>query len=189
LALQQELNLSMSDMILPFKGAVPRIEEGVFIAPNAAVIGDVEIGRESGIWYSVTLRGDVAGIRIGAKTNIQDGTVIHTASGDVGSGEKRGTSIGDGVTVGHCAVLHACTLEDGSFVGMGAVVLDGAVIESGAMVAAGALIGPNKRVAAGELWAGVPARCIRRLSPEEGEAIKISADHYVSLTRDYLAEG
>ena len=166
-------------LILPYQGKLPQIATDAFIAANATVIGDVEIGAGSGIWFGCVLRGDVHSIRIGRMTNIQDGTVIHVSSG------KAGTSVGDGVTVGHMAVLHACTLEDDSFVGMKACVMDFAVVESGAMVAAGALVAPGKRVRRGELWAGSPARLMRQLSEEEMAYFKTSAEHYAELARSY----
>src|SRR5690606_27614238 len=123
--------------------------------------GDVTVGAETGIWFGCVLRGDVDRIRIGARTNIQDGTVVHVSHRD------GPTVIGDEVTVGHLALLHACTLEDRSFVGMKACVMDGAVVESGAMVAAGALVTPGKRVPSGQLWAGSPARPMRDLTEAE----------------------
>jgi carbonic anhydrase/acetyltransferase-like protein (isoleucine patch superfamily) len=169
----------MSALILPWNGILPQLAEDVWIAPNAAVIGDVAIGPGSGVWFACTLRGDVNEIRIGARTNIQDGTVVHVTSGG------HGTYVGDDVTVGHAAILHACTLEDGSFVGMQACVMDGAVVESGAMVAAGALVTGGKRVRAGELWAGRPAKMLRQLTPEERASIPVSAARYAELAARY----
>src|SRR5580693_6024893 len=136
-------------IILAYRGVMPKIDPTAFIAPGAVIIGDVEIGPETSIWFGCVLRGDVNVIRIGARTNIQDGTVIHVASGlqparmGAGSGIPEGgypTIIGDDVTVGHMALLHACTLADNSFVGMRATVMDGCVVESFAMLAAGALL-------------------------------------------------
>lgn len=166
-------------LILSYRSAYPRLAADVFVAPTACVIGDVEVGAGTGLWFGVVVRGDVNDIRIGARTNIQDGTVIHVTGGG------HGTRIGDGVTVGHMAVLHACTLEDGSFVGMTACVMDGAVVESGAMVAAGALVTPNKRVPSGELWAGSPARFMRKLTEAEKDYIPVSADKYAKLAAEY----
>ena len=170
----------MSGLIMPYGGKHPEIAADAFIAANAAVIGDVVIGAQSSIWFSCTVRGDGNFIRIGARTNIQDGTVIHVDSTSLP------TIIGDDVTVGHMALIHACTLEDGSFVGMGATVMDGAVVESGAMVAAGALVTPGKRVPAGELWAGSPAKMWRDLGDHERATLTDAAAHYVALARDYL---
>ncbi len=170
----------MSGIIRPYKGIVPKLGRDVFIAENAALIGDVVIGDESNIWYGVVMRGDVHEIRVGARTNIQDGTIVHVTSG------RFGTYIGSDVTIGHAAILHACTLGDVSFVGMGATVMDGAVVEDGAMVAAGALVTPGKRVKSGELWAGSPAKLMRMLSEDDLKAFKLSADHYVKLAGEYL---
>ena len=169
----------MSGLLLPWKGVLPIIDSSAFIAPNATVIGDTVIGADSNIWFGVVIRGDVHEIRIGARTNIQDGTIVHAAEG------KFGTYIGDDITIGHAAIIHACTLESGCFVGMGACVLDGAVVEAGEMVAAGALITPGKRVPTGELWAGNPAKKLRDLTPADLEGFKISVKKYVNLGRGY----
>ena len=170
----------MSGLILPFKGVHPRIAENAFIAPTAAVIGDTEIADQASLWFGVIVRGDVNVIRIGARTNIQDGTVVHAAT------DTFGTYIGSEVTIGHAAVVHACTIEDRAFVGIKAVVMDGAVVEAGAMVAAGALVGPGKRVPSGELWAGSPARFLRKLGPEDERQFGWIAAHYVTLAQAYL---
>jgi carbonic anhydrase/acetyltransferase-like protein (isoleucine patch superfamily) len=170
----------MSQFIIPFKGILPKIEAGAFIAQNAAVIGDVEIGAESSVWYGCALRGDVNPIRIGKRTNIQDGTVIHTTH------DFQGTYIGDNVTVGHMAILHACTVEDYGFVGMQACAMDGAVVKTKGMLAAGALLTPGKVVPSGQLWAGRPAKFMRDLTAEELAFLSYSADHYVKLSREYL---
>ena len=167
-------------IIMDYGGKSPDIAADAFIAPNAAVIGDVVIGAQSSIWFACTVRGDGNFIRIGARTNIQDGTVIHVDSASLP------TIIGDDVTVGHMALIHACTLENGSFVGMAATVMDGAVVETGAMVAAGALVTPGKRIPAGELWAGSPARKWRDLTDHERATLTDAAAHYVELARGYL---
>lgn len=158
---------------------MPKIHDSAFIAPNAAVVGDVEIGEGSQIWYGCSLRGDVNPIKIGARTNIQDNTVIHTTS------DFQGTIVGDDVTVGHSAILHACTVEDMGFVGMQACVMDGAVVESKAMLAAGALLTPGKVVPTGQLWAGRPAKYMRDMTQEELDYIEWSAPHYVELGREH----
>ncbi|WP_029009955.1 gamma carbonic anhydrase family protein [Azospirillum halopraeferens] len=169
----------MSGVILPFRGVRPRIDPAAFVAPTAAVAGDVTIGPDSSVWFGCTLRGDVNDIIIGARSNLQDGTVVHVSS------TGQGTYVGDEVTVGHMALLHACTLESGCFIGMKACIMDGAVVESGAMVAAGALVTPGKRVKAGELWAGAPARFVRMVSAaERAEFARLSA-LYVDLAREY----
>ncbi|MFH1804651.1 MAG: gamma carbonic anhydrase family protein [Pseudomonadota bacterium] len=166
-------------MLLPYRGVMPRLSPTAFIAPNATIIGDVEIGADSGIWFGCVIRGDVHEIRIGARTNIQDLTMVHVAKG------KFGTYIGDDVTIGHAAVIHACSLGNLSFVGMSATVMDGCVIEDGAMLGAGALLAPGKRIPSGELWAGVPARKVRDLRPDEIEAFRVSADRYAELGAEY----
>ena len=169
----------MNDHILSWRGVEPRIHESAFIAPTAVVIGDAVIGANSSIWFGTVVRGDVHEIRIGDRTNIQDNSVVHVTSG------KYGTYIGSDITIGHRAILHACVLEDGCFVGMGAVVMDGAVVESGAMVAANAMITPGKRVKSGELWAGSPARFLRRLSREEVDDFSVVGGKYLDLCRKY----
>ena len=166
-------------LILPYRDHVPKIAADAFIAPSASVIGDVEIGAGASIWFGCTLRGDVHEIRIGARSNIQDGTVIHV------SYQQAGTYVGADVLVGHMAVLHACTVEDGAFIGMGAVVLDKAVVEAGAMVAAGAMVTPGKRVPAGQLWTGRPARYARDLTEDEIAFNKWAVGHYCELAAEY----
>ncbi len=164
---------------LPFAGLEPRIAADAFVAPGAVVIGDVEIGAESSVWFGCVLRGDINYIRVGARTNLQDGTIVHVDQ------DAYATVIGDDVTVGHAAVIHACTLESACFVGMRATVMDGAVVESGAMVAAGALVTPGKRVSGGELWAGSPARRVRALSDGEAAGLTEIAGRYARLARAY----
>lgn len=166
-------------IILPYRGTRPRIAPAAFVAPGAAVIGDVEIGAGSSVWFGCVLRGDVNFITVGARSNLQDGAVVHVAS------DGPATIIGDDVTVGHAAVIHACTLESGCFVGIRATVMDGAVVESGAMVAAGALVTPGKRVPSGELWAGAPARKLRALSADEIAGLTDIARRYVLLAESY----
>jgi carbonic anhydrase/acetyltransferase-like protein (isoleucine patch superfamily) len=181
----------MSGLILPFGNLVPRIAEDAFIAANATVIGDVAIGAQSGIWFGCVVRGDGNSIRIGERTNIQDGTVIHVnAERDGGRGAVGWrTTIGSDITVGHLALLHACTLEDGAFVGMKACVMDGCVVEGQGMVAAGALLTPGKRVRKGELWGGSPAKLMRQLSAAEFEYLAYSAQHYIELAAVYRRQG
>ena len=174
----------MTGKILPYRGILPTIADDSFIAGTAVVIGDVEIGARSSLWCGVVVRGDVNKVRIGADTNIQDGTVVHVDS------RKYGTFIGDRITIGHMALIHACTLEDDCFVGMKACVMDGAVVESGAMVAAAALVTPGKRVRAGELWSGVPAKPLRKLSEAEIAGFREAAERYAVLAAEYrLAAG
>jgi len=172
----------MSGHILPYQGRLPTIADDVFVAPTATVIGDVIIGAGTNVWFNCVIRGDVHEIRIGERTNIQDGTIVHVTGG------KLGTYIGSDITIGHGAILHACTLEDGCFVGMGAVILDGAHVESGAMVAAGAVVSPGKLIKAGELWAGNPARLLRQLSEQDQAFFPVSAANYVALAGRYRDE-
>jgi carbonic anhydrase/acetyltransferase-like protein (isoleucine patch superfamily) len=177
----------MNPIILPYQGEYapngvrPTISPRAFVAPGAVVVGDVEIGADSGFWFGCVARGDVNVVRIGERTNVQDGTVVHVT-------RRTGpTHIGSGVTIGHACVLHACVLEDDCFVGMRATLMDGAVVERGGWVAAGALVTPGKRVPAGEIWAGNPAKFFRRLTQEETDFIRVSADNYVKHAREYLA--
>ena len=166
-------------LILPYKGKTPKIHPTAFIAPGAVVIGDVEIGAESSVWFGCVVRWDVNVIRIGARTNIQDGTVIHVAE------EGKGTFIGDHVTVGHMVLLHDCTVEEGGFVGMKSAVMDGAKIESQGMLAAGALLTPYKTVGRGQLWAGSPAKFWRDLSPKDLAEFDKRVQQYVGLAKAY----
>ncbi len=170
-------------LILPYKGTMPRIDKTAFIAPNAVVVGDVEIGAGTSIWFDCVLRGDINYIRVGARTNLQDGTIVHV------NGRQFATHIGSDVTVGHMCLLHACTIEDGAFIGMQATVMDGAVVETGAMVAAGALVTPGKRVKTGELWAGSPAKFLRAVGEKEIEMMTRIAPEYVELGREYVRAG
>ena len=167
--------------LLPYFHALPKVSEQAYVAPSAYIVGDVEVGAGSGIWFGCSIRGDVAEVCIGKDTNIQDGTVIHVTRGG------HPTIIGDGVTVGHQALLHACKLEDLCFVGMGATIMDDAVVESGAMVAAGALITPGKRVPSGEIWAGNPGKFFRKMTQAEIEHIAASRDNYVKHAAEYLS--
>src|SRR5687767_13817637 len=153
--------------LLSFGGKAPRIDPQAFVAPGAQLIGDVEIGAEASIWYNCVLRGDVNRIRIGARTNIQDGSVVHVDSPKPGHEEGHPTLIGADVLIGHLAMVHGCILHDRAFVGLGAIVMDGCEIESDAMLAAGAMLTPGKRIPSGQLWAGRPAKYNRDLTPEE----------------------
>jgi carbonic anhydrase/acetyltransferase-like protein (isoleucine patch superfamily) len=167
-------------MIRAYKNVAPTIAKDAFIAEGAVVIGDVHIGAESNVWFGCVIRGDVNIIRIGSRTNIQDGTVIHVT-------RKTGpTIIGSGVTIGHSVLLHACTLEDDCFIAMHSTIMDGAVVESGAWVAGGALVTPNKRILKGQIWGGNPARYLRDMKEEEKQFIAISSKNYVELAKDYL---
>ncbi len=174
--------------IRPYRGALPRLGERVYIDPMASVIGDVELGDDVSVWPFTVIRGDVNFVRIGARTNVQDGTVIHVSHD--GPHAKLGgfaTVIGEDVTIGHKAIVHACRIGDASLIGMGAIVLDGAVVEKHGFLGAGAVLTPGKVVGEGEMWLGSPARFARRLSDAEIEALHYSAGHYVRLKDEYLA--
>lgn len=171
----------MPAVLRSYAGKHPRVGKGVFLAETCAVIGDVEIGDESSVWYSTVLRGDVMSIRIGARTSIQDGTVVHVMSSGLG------TTVGDDCTVGHGVILHACTIEDGCLIGMGSTILDGARIGRGSLVGAGALVTLGTDIPPGSLVLGAPARVVRPVHPKEREQIEFSARTYVELTRRYLA--
>jgi carbonic anhydrase/acetyltransferase-like protein (isoleucine patch superfamily) len=165
--------------VFSLDGVVPTIAPDAFIAPTAAVIGDVIIGSETGIWFHCVLRADMDAIRIGARTNIQDGTVIHIDSGGLS------THIGDDVTVGHNATIHACTLKNRAFVGIGATVLDGAVIEEGGMLAAGGLLTPGKTIGPNELWTGSPAKLRRVMDDDERKKFARNAEVYRALAKRF----
>lgn len=169
----------MKYFVMPYKTVMPKIHQEAFVAPTAAIIGDVTIGKNSGIWFNCVLRGDVEPIIIGENTNIQDGSVIHVTRG----GGK--TIIGNNVTIGHKVLLHACHLMDECFVGMGAIVMDNVVVETGAMVAAGSLVTNNKIIPRGEIWAGNPAKFFRYLTKAESDFIMISANNYRKHVEEY----
>ncbi|TRW14115.1 gamma carbonic anhydrase family protein [Glacieibacterium frigidum] len=162
-----------------FGGAYPQVADDVFIAAGAQVIGNVSIGAGASIWFNCVLRGDVMPIAVGARSNIQDGTVVHVSRG------THGTVIGSDCLIGHMAMIHRCTLHDHAFVGLGSIVMDGCVIESDAMLAAGSLLTPGKVVRTGELWTGRPAAFARRLSPIEIERNRSAAAGYVELASLY----
>ena len=167
-------------IISPYKDLIPTIHDTAFIAENAFINGDVEIGEEASIWYGCVLRGDVDEIKVGARSNIQDGSTLHSTR------DVQGVYVGDDVTIGHMCLIHACTIESNGFVGMGSVVLDEAVIEGGAMLAAGSLLTPGKRIPKGELWAGRPAKFMRALTEADYEMMRDNAQEYVDLSRQYL---
>jgi len=170
--------------LIPFNGEMPVIHQTAFIAPGCQIIGRVTIGAQAGIWFNCVLRGDVNTISIGARSNIQDGTVIHCDSDFDGSGGYP-TIIGEDVLVGHMALLHGCTIEDRGFVGLGAVVMNGCVIESDGMLAAGAMLTPGKRLPNRQLWAGRPARYLRDLTDAEVTANQLGVAHYVQNGQAY----
>ena len=173
--------------IIPFNGKTPVIHPSAFIAPGCRIIGDVEIGEDASIWYNCVIRADVNRVRIGARTNVQDGTVIHCDSaGERDDGRPLDgwpTIIGDDVLIGHMAMIHGCTLQDRSFVGLGAIVMDGCVVESDGMLAAGALLSPGKTLPHRQLWAGRPAKYMRDLSDDALVQLRGGADRYVHYAK------
>ncbi|MHA1571066.1 MAG: gamma carbonic anhydrase family protein [Alphaproteobacteria bacterium] len=169
-------------MIIPYKGAEPKISADAWIAPNAVVTGDVEIGPGSAIWFGCTVRGDVNIVRIGAGTNLQDNSVIHV------SREKFGTFISDDVLIGHMCLIHACTIGERATVGMQSCVMDGAVVEPEAMVAGGSLVTPGKLVKSRQLWGGRPAKYMRDLSAGEVDEMLVATRRYAEYAETYRRE-
>ncbi|HHH35861.1 MAG TPA: gamma carbonic anhydrase family protein [Gammaproteobacteria bacterium] len=170
-----------------FCGSSPRIAPSAYVDETALVIGDVTIGEDSSLWPMAVARGDVHRITIGARTNIQDGSILHVTQDNAFNPGGFPLNIGDEVTVGHGAILHACTIGDRVLVGMGATVLDGAVIHGHAMIAAGALVPPGKVLDGGYLYVGSPARQVRPLTDKELEYLAFSARHYVALKNQHQA--
>lgn len=175
----------MADLI-DFGGKRPAIADDAFVAPGARLIGDVAIGPLSSIWYNCVLRGDLNRIVIGARSNIQDGSVVHVDPPGSGVGGRE-TIIGDDVLIGHMAMLHGCRLHDRAFVGLGSIVMDGCTIEPDGMLGAGSLLSPGKTIGTGELWLGRPARKLRLLTPEEIAANGRGAARYVALAKAHQA--
>jgi carbonic anhydrase/acetyltransferase-like protein (isoleucine patch superfamily) len=160
-------------LILPVKNIHPQLGENCFLAPNATLVGDVTLGDDCSVWFNAVIRGDVNSIRIGNKTNIQDGAVIHCTY------QKAATVIGNNVSVGHNAIVHGCTVQDNVLIGMGAIVMDNAVVESNCIVAAGAIVLENTRCESGYIYAGIPAKKVKPLSPEQTAALGQTASNYV----------
>jgi carbonic anhydrase/acetyltransferase-like protein (isoleucine patch superfamily) len=168
-------------MIREYSGRAPKIASAAFIAESADVIGDVEVGANASVWFQTVLRGDIEPIRIGAHSNIQDGSVVHTIMGSP-------VVVGDWVTVGHRAVLHGCTIESHCLVGMGAIVLNNVRVGEGSIVAAGALVLENTVIPPRSLYVGVPARFQRQLTDADRSFIDAHAQHYLQYKENYLAE-
>lgn len=160
-----------------FNGISPNIAASAFVAPGARIIGNVTIGEDSSIWYNCVLRGDVDRITVGARSNVQDGTVVHVTT------NRWRTEIGDDVLIGHLAMIHGCIVENHGFIGLGAIVMDGCVVSEGGMLAAGALLTPGTAIGRGELWAGRPARLLRMLTGEDLARNRAGAAGYVALAR------
>jgi carbonic anhydrase/acetyltransferase-like protein (isoleucine patch superfamily) len=166
--------------IIAINGKSPRIDDSAFIAPGCRIIGDVEIGPGASIWYNCVLRADVNLIRIGARSNVQDGTVIHCDGPGPGRPpEGYPTLIGEDCLIGHMAMIHGCTLADRAFVGLGAIVMDGCVIGSEAMLGAGALLPQHKEIGARELWTGRPARMVKTIDDMMAMGMAMGVHHYV----------
>jgi carbonic anhydrase/acetyltransferase-like protein (isoleucine patch superfamily) len=176
-------------MIRAFRGVRPQLGARVFVDPSAQLVGDIEIGDDASIWPLVAARGDVNRIRIGARSNVQDNSVLHvTHDGPYSPGGVM-LKIGEDVTVGHGVILHACTIGDRCLIGMGAIVMDEVVVEDECYIAAGSLVPPRKHLKSGWLYRGSPAVAARELSPREREQLLYSAQHYVRLKDAYLEGG
>ena len=173
-------------MIRSFNNINPEIHETAYIDEQSTVIGNVKIGQDSAIWPQVVVRGDINSITIGDRTNIQDGSILHVTHASDFCPSGYSLSIGNDVTVGHSAVIHACTIKDTVLIGMGSIILDGAIINSNCMLAAGALVGPGKELESGFLYVGSPAKKLRELSEREMEFLSYSAKGYVDLKNQYM---
>lgn len=168
------------EQLLTFDGNAPQVDPTAFVAPNATLIGRATLGADSSAFYGVVVRGDSSSITVGDRSNLQDNVVLHADHGFP-------TTIGNGVSIGHTAVVHGCTVEDDCLIGMGATIMNGAVIGAGSLVAGGAVILEGTIVPPGSLVAGVPAKVRRELSEEERQGIRANADHYVELARKHKA--
>lgn len=158
---------------MTLNGNTPEIGKDSFVAPNATIIGDVVIGEKCSIWYNAVIRGDVHSIRIGNETNIQDGTIVHATY------KKCGTTLGNRVSIGHAVILHGCTIDDGTLIGMGAIIMDQAHIPKHCLVGAGSLVTENSKFEEGSLIIGRPAKAVRKLTPKEIGLLEKSADNYL----------
>ena len=163
-------------MLIEYEGITPKVHDSVFIAPGAMLIGDVTIGEESSVWFNCVLRGDLEPIRIGCRTNVQDGAIIHMD-------REMPCLIGDDVTIGHGAILHSCIIGTDALIGMGAILLSGSVIGERAIVAAGALVREGQEIPPDTLAMGVPAKVVREVTEDELERVRIGKDDYVSRAR------
>lgn len=167
--------------LTPYLGRFPKVHPTAFVAPSADLIGDVEVGEEASIWYGAVLRGDINRIIIGAGSNVQDNAVVHLA-------DEFPAIIGRLVTIGHSAVIHACTIEDECLIGMGAIVLDGAVVGARSIVGAGALVTPGTIIPPGSMVLGSPAKVTRQLETERQEGLRSWAEKYIRVSRNYLSQ-
>ena len=167
-------------MLRPYRGVVPRVHPTAFIDASAQIIGDVEVGEESSVWMCAVVRGDVNVIRVGRRSNIQDGAVVHAMTG------THETHIGDAVTIGHAAVIHGCTIEAQCLIGIGAILLNGSRIGEGSIVAAGTLVTEDLQVPPASLVMGSPGKVKRQLTPKEVDEIRLYADRYVGYRLNYM---
>ena len=174
-------------MLRPFNGKHPQLEQGAWIDETAVLIGDVQVREEASVWPASVLRGDVNRIEIGARTNIQDGTIVHVTHDGPYTPGGIPTLVGEDVTVGHRAIIHACTIGNRVLVGMGAVLMDGAVVEDDVIIGGGSLVSPGKRLLSGRLYVGSPARAVRELNAREREHLVYSARHYVQVKQQHEA--
>jgi carbonic anhydrase/acetyltransferase-like protein (isoleucine patch superfamily) len=168
-------------LVLPYAGVTPRLGRDVFVAPNATLIGDVELGDQASVWFGAVLRGDIGSIRIGARTNVQDLACVHLTEG------QSQTIVGADVTIGHGAILHGCSVGDGCLIGMGSILLDNAVIGEGSLVAAGTLVPPRMVIPPRSVVRGSPAMVLREVTPEEGAMGRSGAEHYVTNAARFRA--
>lgn len=171
--------------IRPYKNISPTVAPSAYVDESAVVIGDVVIGEDSSVWPLCVLRGDVNFIRVGSRTNIQDGTIVHVTHRHADMPEGRATIIGNDVTIGHQCVVHACTIEDRCLIGIGSIILDGAVLRAGMLLGAGSLVTEGKELDGGYLWLGRPAQRIRELTEKERRWLEYSAQNYARLKNDY----
>lgn len=178
----------MPPVLRAFQNTYPSIGNSVYIDPFSSIIGAVELADDVSIWPMCVLRGDVNHIKVGKRSNIQDGSVLHVARKGEASIEGYSLHIGEDVTVGHKAMLHACIIGDRVLIGMGAIVLDNAEIDSDIILGAGSLVPPNKHLESGYLYMGSPVKKVRELTIEEREFLKRSASHYVKLKNEYLSQ-
>ena len=172
--------------IRPYKGILPKFGARVYVDESAAIIGDVQIGDDTSIWPMCSVRGDVNFIRVGARTNIQDNSVLHGTHRYPELPEGWSCVVGDDVTIGHQCVIHSCTVGNRCLIGMGSIILDGAVLHDGVLLGAGSLVTEGKELEGGYLWLGRPAKKVRALTEQEMAWFKYSAKHYVKLKDDYL---
>ncbi|MEJ2766748.1 gamma carbonic anhydrase family protein [Photobacterium sp. MCCC 1A19761] len=179
----------MQNALRPYKGIYPSLSSTTYVNDTAVLVGDIHLAEDSSIWPLVAARGDVNTIRIGARTNVQDGSVLHVTRKSPSNPDGHPLIIGQDVTIGHKAMLHGCQVGDRVLVGMGAIILDGVVVEDDVIIGAGCLVPPGKRLQSGYLYIGNPAKQARPLTEQERAFLPASADNYVRLKNDYLAEG